>query len=107
MCILAPRKIGDARQIDLLIPVAAPVGMGNDVRIVRVGHRHDETERSAVAAASEVEELLARGDHDLVVEVDLVCARAGARLDDRIHIVVPAGTLLEGAPVGVQPKSLG
>jgi hypothetical protein len=74
--------------------------MRDDVRIVRVGHRHDETERAAVAAASEVKELLAGGDHDLVIEVDLIGARARARLDDRIHAVIPARALLEGAPVG-------
>ncbi len=82
MRIFAPLKICNARQVDLLIAVAVPVGMGNDVRIVRVGHRHDETERSAVSAASEVKELLPCGDHDLVIEVDLVRARARARMDD-------------------------
>ena len=50
-------------------------------------------------AAGHVEELLPRLEDDLVVEVDLVGARARAGLRDRIHGVIPARTLLEASPV--------
>ncbi len=44
-------------------------------------------------------QLLARGKHGLIVEVDLIGARARPGLDDRVHGVVPAGALLEARPV--------
>jgi hypothetical protein len=71
-----------------------------------MGHRYDEAERSWIASARDVEELLARGHDHLVIEVDLIGARAGTGLDDRVHAVIPARALIESSPIG-RPAEIG
>ena len=43
---------------------------------------------------------------DLIVEIDLIRARAGSRLGDGIHVVIPARPMLEASPIR-RPAEIG
>src|SRR5256885_3838355 len=82
MRVLVELALRNARQIDLAVPVAIPVRLRDHVGIVRLGHRHHEAERTPVLVTRDIEQLLARGKHDLIVEVGLVGARARPRSEE-------------------------
>src|SRR5579862_8630594 len=79
---VGPGEIGNPRHVDLVIAIAVPVRARDDVGVVRMRHGHDEAEGPLVFAACDVKELLPGGHDHFVIEVDLVGARAGARLRD-------------------------
>jgi hypothetical protein len=62
----------DARQVDLVVAVAVPVFPRDGVGIMRVRHGDDHAERPFVAPSGDIVQLLARGEGDFLVEVDLV-----------------------------------
>ena len=55
-----------ARHVDLGAVVAMPILPRDRVRVMWVGHRHDETERPVVLATRDVEPRLTSGAHSLV-----------------------------------------
>src|ERR1700730_3902379 len=100
MRVLAAGEVANARHVDLVISIPVPVGFRDYIGVMRVSHRRDQAEVAAIAAARQVEQFLACGKDDLVVEINLVGARARASLGYRVHGVVPTGPLLEARPVG-------
>lgn len=73
---------------------------------MRMSHRCDHAERAPVPATGHVEKLLPRIEDHIVIEVDLVGARAGAGLGNGIHGVIPTRSVLETSPVG-RPAEVG
>ena len=64
-----------------------------------MGHRHGQAERLLRRQAHVVIEILARLEHHLLVEIQLIAAHAGAGLQHRGHVVVPAGAYVRLVPV--------
>ena len=95
-----------SRHVDLNPGIAVPIGLRNHVRVVRMSQGCDQAERAPILGPGHVEELLTRVEDHVVIEVDLIGARARARLGDGIHGVIPSRPMLEAIPVG-RPAEIG
>ena len=87
------------RQRDFDAFVQVPELGRNRVRVVRVGHRHGQTERLVGLVAHTVEQVLVGLENHFLIEIELVRAHTGTGLQHRRHVVVPAGPYIGFVPV--------
>ena len=97
--VLLGLRQGVLRHRDVFIPVQVVKLGGNGVGVVGVRHRDRQTKRLIGVVAHVVVQVLARPEDGFFVVVELVGAHAGASLQDRGHVVVPARAHLQFVPV--------